>query len=267
VEASEEPLLSAEEEIELAYRIRKGDGSARDRMIRANLRLVVKLAREYEGMGLPLLDLISEGNIGLMRAVEYFDPRKGAKLSTYAALWIRQQIRRALANQGRTIRLPVYMVNRLSHFRKAETRLRQTLDREPTDEELADVLQLPVQKVARLRTFSVQTTSLDAPVGDDEGRKLGDLIAAESEDPGSRMDRDIHLDRMSEFLGRLPQRESVILKRRFGLDGSREWTLEEIGASLGLTRERIRQLQNHALRQLHKWLSSEVGGCPEPSTP
>src|SRR6266853_6601288 len=167
-EIGQTPLLTPREEIELARRIKKGDRRAREQMIKANLRLVVKIARDYEGYGLPLLDLINEGNIGLMKGVERFDPKKGAKLSTYAAWWIKQSIKRALANQSRTIRLPVHVVDKMAHIRRAEAKLRDTLDREPTDEEVADDLGLQARRVWRYREASRAPVSLDAPLGDDE---------------------------------------------------------------------------------------------------
>src|SRR2546429_6973182 len=176
------PLLTPQEEIELARRIKKGDRKAREQMIKANLRLVVKIARDYEGYGLPLLDLINEGNIGLMKGVERFDPKKGAKLSTYAAWWIKQAIKRALANQSKTIRLPVHVVDKLFHMRRAAVKLQEELGREATDEELAEELGTTAFRVARLRSAAIRPASLDAPIGDDDTNRFGDLVEDEKAD-------------------------------------------------------------------------------------
>lgn len=244
-------LLTVAEEIALARRIKRGDKQAREQMIKANLRLVVKIARDYEGLGVPLLDLISEGNIGLMKGVERFDPKKGAKLSTYASLWIKQQIRRALANQGKTIRLPVHVVDKVAHIRRAEMKLREALDREPTAEELAHELDLDVRRVERYLRASKAPVSLDAPIGDDESQRVSETVAdPNAASPADRLalQTDQHLVR--EVLTLLPERERAILALRFGLADGTERTLEEIGARFKLTRERIRQLQEQALRKL-----------------
>ena len=179
-------LLTAQEEIVLAKRIKRGDTDAREHMIKANLRLVVKIARDYEGLGLPLLDLINEGNIGLMKGVERFNPKKGAKLSTYASFWIKQQIRRALANQSKTIRLPVHVVDKVTHLRRAEVKLRESFDRDPTDEELAEELQLDVRRVRQYRDASRPPVSLDAPLGDDESNRVAEVVA----DPNAELPSD-----------------------------------------------------------------------------
>jgi len=244
-------LLTPDEEIALARRIKRGDKAAREHMIKANLRLVVKIARDYEGLGVPLLDLISEGNIGLIKGVERFNPKKGAKLSTYASLWIKQQIRRALANQGKTIRLPVHVVERLSEMRKAEARLREVFDREPTDEELAHEVDLDVKRVRRYRDASRATVSLDAPVGDDDSSKVSEIVAdPNAELPFDRLRQETDTELVREVLSTLNDRERSILTLRFGLDGGREKTLEEVGAHFELTRERIRQIQELALKKL-----------------
>mgnify|MGYP000904017469 FL=1 len=246
-------LLTPEEEIALAKRIKRGDKQAREQMIKANLRLVVKIARDYEGLGVPLLDLISEGNIGLMKGVERFDPKKGAKLSTYASLWIKQQIRRALANQGKTIRLPVHVVDKVAHLRRAEMKLREALDREPTAEELAHELDLDVRRVQRYLRASKAPISLDAPIGDDDSQRVSETVAdPNAASPADKMalQTDTHLVR--EVLAVLPERERAILALRFGLADGTERTLEEIGAEFKLTRERIRQLQEQALRRLRE---------------
>jgi len=256
-DAAEVPLLTSEEEIELAARIQAGDESAREHMIRANLRLVVKIAREYEGFGLPLLDMINEGNIGLMRAVERFDPTKGCKFSTYAALWIRQAVRRGLANQSKTIRLPINMVDRLSQMSRVTRDLRQKLDRNPKDEEIADAMNLPVPKIRRLHAASMQTASLDAPVSSaQDAGTLGELIEDTSgSDPYKTLEDKTRFSLLHELMAQLNPRESMILRYRFGLDGGSERTLEEVGVRFGVTRERIRQLQNCALNKLKALLS------------
>lgn len=255
LQLAEVPLLSVDDEVRLARKIKRGDQEARERMIRANLRLVVKIAHDYEHLGLPLPDLVSEGIIGLMKAVDRFKPEKGGKLSTYAALWIKQQIRRALANQGRTIRLPVYIEGTLYRLGRAEARLRETLGREATEEELANDLGLSPRRLELLRQSAARTTSLDTAIGEDKSGTLSDIV---SDDATLSPDRllaektDQHLLRVA--LGKLPERLSRILVLRFGLDGGEEHTLEEVGRKLNLTRERIRQLQNEAFRKLRLFM-------------
>ena len=249
-------LLTPEQEVELAARIKQGDETARQQMISANLRLVVKIAHDYSQFGLPLLDLISEGNIGLMKAVERFDPAKGGKLSTYAAWWIKQSIKRALANQSKTIRLPVHLVDKISRLRKAALQLQETLGREPTNEELAEVMGLPVRKIAHLKTVSVRPTSLDAPVGDDDSTELGELVCDENElTPFETLRGKTTQQDISNIVAKLDPRETEILRLRFGLDGERPKTLEEVGECLHVTRERVRQLQNTALAKMRKALT------------
>lgn len=244
-------LLTPKEEIVLARRIKRGDQQAREDMIKANLRLVVKIARDYAGLGLPLLDLINEGNIGLMKGVERFDPRKGAKLSTYASWWIKQHIKLALANQSKTIRLPVHVVDKVAHLRRAEMKLREMLDRDPTDEELAHDLQISLRRVELYRQASRTPVSLDAPMGDDDSNRIADVVA----DPNAAapfdqviLETDTQLVR--EVMVTLTERESEILTLRFGLTDGTQRTLEDIGEHFGLTRERIRQVQDQALRKL-----------------
>jgi len=249
----EVPLLKPDQELALAARIREGDDAAREHMIRANLRFVIKIAREYEHIGMPLLDLINEGNMGLMLAVDRFDPRKGAKLTTYSSLWIRQSIGRALASQGKTIRMPVYAVDQVYHMGRAEVRLRERFGREATDTELGTELNLTAERIGELRTAAVRPASLDAPIGDDETSRLADVVADENaEVPGSSLDKEASFEILREVLPKLPQREADILRMRFGLEGGVEKTLEEIGAMMRLTRERIRQLQNVALTRLRR---------------
>lgn len=249
------PLLTPEQEVELAKRIKRGDKKAREEMIRANLRLVVKIARDYEGLGLPLLDLISEGNIGLMKAVERFDPAKGGKLSTYSAWWIKQAIKRALANQSKTIRLPVHMVDKISRMRKIAHELEEELGREPTDEELAFELGTTPAKVALMRQAAIRPASLDAPIGDDNSNTFGEVVGDErARDPYSQLEEETVKSMLRELLKTLDARESTILTARFGLDGNPPMTLEEVGKRFGVTRERIRQIQNAALKKLRRMI-------------
>jgi len=252
-EIGQTPLLTIEEENYLAARIKKGDKAARERMIKANLRLVVKIARDYEGYGVPLLDLISEGNIGLMKGVERFDPTKGAKLSTYSAWWIKQAIKRALANQGKTIRLPVHVVDKLFHIRRAEARLQEAFGREATDDEIAAELDTTPDKIRELRTASQRPASLEAPLGYDSDNRVADVVADENaEDPYDELEGKANTAMLREVMKDLDPREVTILRYRFGLDGDDEKTLEEVGRKFGLTRERIRQIQEIALKKLRK---------------
>ncbi len=252
-EISDTPLLTVEEEISLAARIRKGDVEARDRMIRSNLRLVVKIAKDFDGMGLPLLDMINEGNIGLMRAVERFDPRKGAKLSTYAAWWIKQAIKRALANQGKTIRLPVHLVDRVAKIRRTANRLHEELGREATEAEIAEALGMTRERVTELLTASYRPASLDAPMGDDADTQLQDIVPDEnSQTAYEDYEAQTRLDLLRELVGQLDDRELTIIRHRYGLDGGPERTLEEVGDRFGVTRERIRQIQGSALAKLRR---------------
>ncbi len=254
-EISKTPLLSVEEEITLAKRIKAGDAEARVQMIRANLRLVVKIAQDYANYGMPVTDLISEGNIGLMKAVERFDPNKGGKLSTYAAWWIKQSIKRALANQSKTIRLPVHMVDKIAKMRRIAVMLAEALGREPTDEELAEEIGLPRRKLAMLRQASQRPTSLDSPINDGESTEYGDVIGDTrvSSPLDALSDKNMHgeLDGLLEILD---ERERRIIDVRFGLTGYTPMTLEEVGRQFGVTRERIRQLQNSALVKMRKAL-------------
>ena len=250
-------LLTIEEEIQLAKRIRKGDKAARDHMIQANLRLVVKIAMDYKDFGLPLLDLISEGNIGLVKAVERFDPRKGGKLSTYAAWWIKQSIKRALANQSMTIRLPVHLVDKISKMRKTAMALSERLGREPTDEELAMELQIPTSRVAHLKSVSVRPASLDAPIGDDgDSTTFGEIVGDDNASSPFENLREKNLTSdLHDMVNSLDKREAEIIKLRFGLDGREELTLEEVGKKFNVTRERIRQLEYIALSKMRKAMS------------
>jgi RNA polymerase primary sigma factor len=254
-DAGSVPLLTPKEEAALARRIRRGDETAREHLIRANLRFVIKIAREYEHLGLPLLDLINEGNIGLMLAVDRFDPRKGAKLTTYSSWWIRQSIRRALASQGKTIRLPVYVVDQVYHLSLAESRLREAFGREATPAELAEELGLSVDRVSELLSARIRPASLDAPLGGEDSSRLADVVPDENAElPGQNLDTESTFKLLRELLPKLPTREATILKLRFGLGDCAEKTLEEIGAMMRLTRERIRQLQNSALAKLRRMM-------------
>jgi RNA polymerase primary sigma factor len=258
-EIAKTPLLTIEEECTLARRIRRGDKAARDHMIKANLRLVVKIAMDYKDFGLPLLDLISEGNIGLIKAVERFDPRKGGKLSTYAAWWIKQSIKRALANQSKTIRLPVHLVDKISKMRRTAMALTEALGREPTDEEVAIELGVPTSKVAHLKSVSVRPASLDAPVGDEgDSSTFGEIVGddnAVSPYENLRV-KALNFD-LHTMVESLDPREAEIIKYRFGLDGYDELTLEDVGRKFKVTRERVRQLQNLALSKMRKAMASK----------
>ena len=250
-EINETPLLSAEEEHELAARIAQGDPEARDRMVRANLRLVVNIARGYAGKGLGLQDLIEEGNLGLLRAVEGYDPTMGTRFSTYASYWIKQSIKRALINSAKTIRIPAYMVELLSKWRRANTRLTEALGRTPTPEEIARVLGLPkkklpiIKKAIRIYNSTPQTDQAEA------GWSLGDLVMDErAKTPEDELLESDALKHVLEMIERMDEREATVLRMRFGLDGTEPHTLKEIGEKLGLTRERVRQIETEALRKL-----------------
>jgi len=248
------PLLKPEQEVQLAERIQKGDKEARDHMIKSNLRLVVKIAHDYKDFGLPLLDLISEGNIGLIKAVERFDPQKGGKLSTYAAWWIKQSIKRALANQSKTIRLPVHLVDKISKMRKTATALTEEFGREPTDDEIAEEMHMPVNKVAHLKSVSVRPASLNAPVGEEsDGTEFGEIVGDENAStPFEQLsDKSLQTD-VNQMIKDLDSREAKIIRLRFGLEGDTPLTLEEVGEMFGITRERVRQLQNMALSKMRK---------------
>ncbi|MES2660771.1 MAG: RNA polymerase sigma factor RpoD/SigA [Verrucomicrobiota bacterium] len=264
-EISKTPLLTAEEEVSLAERIKNGDPEARSHMIRANLRLVVKIAQDYSNYGMPVTDLISEGNIGLMKAVERFDPEKGGKLSTYAAWWIKQSIKRALANQSKTIRLPVHMVDKIAKMRRIAAILTEALGREPTDEELADEVGLPHRKLALLRQASYRPTSLDAPINEGEATEFGEVISDErAVNPLDMLsDKNLHGE-LDGLLSVLDERERRIIDERFGLNGRKALTLEEVGREFGVTRERIRQLQNSALTKMRRALRKKEKPMPKP---
>src|SRR4030081_636891 len=252
------PLLTPQEEIDLAARIKKGDREARALMIKANLRLVVKIAHDYANLGLPLLDLISEGNIGLMKAVERFDPAKGGKLSTYAAWWIKQSIKRALANQSKTIRLPVNLGDKISKMRRVALQMSEELGREPTDDELSEEIGIASRKVSELEGVGIRPASLDAPISDDALTEFGESVAdEEARTPFELLrDKDLHHE-VDGLLGGLTAREKKIISERFGFDGGERKTLQEVGKELGVSRERIRQLENSALSKLRRAFSQK----------
>jgi RNA polymerase primary sigma factor len=254
------PLLTRQQEIELATKIRRGDRNARALMINSNLRLVVTIAQDYANLGLPLLDVISEGNVGLMTAVNRFDPAKGAKLSTYASWWIRQAIKRALSNQGKTIRLPVHLGDKILKMRRVALQMSEELGREPTDNELAEEIGIPSEKISQLKTVSIRPASLDAPVSDDEPAEFGESVA--DEEAGTPFeflrDKDL-LNEVGGLLDKLDDREKKIISQRFGFEGGKRKTLQEIGRRLGVSRERIRQVENVALTKLRRALSQKEG--------
>jgi RNA polymerase primary sigma factor len=249
------PLLTLQQESDLAKRIKRGDQKARAHMIKANLRLVVKIAHDYDGLGLPLLDLISEGNIGLMKAVERFEPTKGAKLSTYASWWIKQAMRRALSNQSRTIRLPVHVVDKVSRLKRLSHSLADQLGREPTNAELANRCNVPASKVSQLRTLDMRPTSLDAPIGDDNDNRFSDIIEDEAAlTPHELLRMKAMGEEIRQHIKHLTPREAEILTMRFGIDGRGSRTLDTVGKKFKVTRERIRQIQDMALTKLRRRL-------------
>ena len=254
------PLLTLKQELELAEKIKKGDAEARERMINSNLRLVVTIAHDYTNLGLPLLDLISEGNVGLTKAVERFDPRKGAKLSTYAMWWIKQSIKRALANQSKTIRLPVHLVDKIAKVRRVSLQMSNELGREPTDDELGEEIGIASERVARLRSLTIRPTSIHRPISNHDSTELGEVIADEAAQTPFELLRDKNLLReMGGLLDMLDKREMRIISQRFGLDGGQPKTLESVAKNFGITRERIRQLQNIALAKLRSALRKREG--------
>ena len=242
--------------MQLARRIAKGDKQARDMMICANLRLVVKIANDYSNYGLPLSDLVSERNIGVIKAVERFDPDKGGKLSTYAAWWIKPGIKRALANQSKSIRLPVHLVDKISKIRRTISKLTEELEREPTDEEVGIVMGVPASKIAHLKSVSVRPASLEAPIGEADSTAFGDIIGDEKAlTPFQSLSNKSNSNDISDILNQLEEREAKIIRLRFGLDGDSPKILEEVGSIFGITRERVRQLQNLYIRKMRSLMT------------
>lgn len=249
------PLLTPEEEISLAWRARQGDDAAREALIKGNLRLVVKIARDYENLGVPLLDLIAEGNTGLMKAVDRFDPSRGAKLSVYSSFWIKQSIRRALGNQSRTVRVPIHIHGKLFKLDRTTRRLHELLGRAPTDAEVAHEAGLPPDRIAKLRLATLSFSSLDAPTGEDQETSLAETVPDEQAGtPYEHLAGETLRELLREFLNELSAREVYVLRLRYGLDGEEELTLDDVGVRLDLTRERVRQIQEAALKKLHRWI-------------
>jgi len=252
------PLLSAEEEVFFARKALKGCEASRQRMIESNLRLVVKISRRYVNRGLALLDLIEEGNLGLIRAVEKFDPERGFRFSTYATWWIRQTIERAIMNQTRTIRLPIHVVKELNVYLRAARELSQKLDHEPTAEEIAHLLDKPVEDVERMLKLNERVTSMDVPIGNSSEKTLADTVPDQNlSDPSSLLQDSDLCQSIDNWLGELTEKQREVIARRFGLRGFEMSTLEEVGREIGLTRERVRQIQVEALKRLRDILESQ----------
>jgi len=259
-EVRRHPLLTPAEERALAQRVEEGDPAAKERMVNSNLRLVVSIAKGYQGQELAFLDLIQEGVLGLIRAVEKFDWRRNLRFSTYATLWIRQAIQRALANQSRTIRLPVHVADRQRRIARAERALVTRLGRDPTDAEIAAESRLPLERVAEARELPRTVTSLDRGVGEDADTTLGELLAAPEEEPLAEVEIGLRADLLGRILGRLPERDRRVLEMRFGLGGGEPMTLDAVGRAMGVSRERVRQIERQALERLGREREAEALG-------
>ena len=252
------PLLSAEDELKIAKRIKRGDAQARRLMIRSNLRLVINIAKQYSNFGVPLLDLIEEGNLGLMKAVTKFDPKLGYRFSTYAAWWIKQHVTRALADQGKTVRIPVYMVETLSRFRKVQERLTHRLRRKPKISELARAMKLPVSKIKELMQIGLATTSLDQPAGEEGDASIMDLMEdSKANQSQQNVDEILRGERINNLLVKLNAREREILEMRFGLKDGEIHTLNDAAKCFRITRERVRQIESVALKKLRLFAGSQ----------
>ncbi len=257
-EVHKTPLLTPKEEIEFSRKARKGNQEARDKMIRANLRLVISIAKRYIHLGIPLMDLIEEGNVGLMKAVEKFNPNKGFRFSTYAAWWIKQSITRSIFDQSRTVRIPVYVNELLTKYKKTNEKLMGKLKRIPTDEEVAKSMRTSIEKIARIRTSSAKTSSLDAPIDEEGGNEIIDLIEDKSSvSPETELNSFFNKERLSGLLNVVNDREHEVLNLRFGLANGRTHTLAEVSKKLKVSRERIRQIEENALKKLKKFTSEQ----------
>lgn len=250
------PLLTAREEIELSRRVKKGDVQARERMIRSNLRLVINIAKRYIHLGIPLMDLIEEGNMGLMKAVEKFNPRKGYRFSTYAAWWIKQSVTRGIAEQGKMIRIPVYMNELMTKWKKAQERLGQKLKRPPTQEEIAKKIGLPKDKIEQMTSWmATRTSSLEAPIGEEGESEVIDLVEDQSAVlPDTEIGHFLDKERVDNLLEKMSSREREILDLRFGLADGKIHTLAEVSKKFGVSRERVRQIEEQALKKLRKFV-------------